>query len=88
MDQTGKVVRRWIGRQKTRKTDRRDFTERNIRMKKLKVFSVILLVTSIGAFVAFQGYTRMIQDPLKLKFIYRIIQMLRIGNILKVKMHL
>ena len=31
-------------------------------MKKLKVFSVILLVTSIGAFVAFQGYTRMIQD--------------------------
>ena len=31
-------------------------------MKKLKVFSVILLITSIGAFVAFQGYTRMIQD--------------------------
>ena len=31
-------------------------------MKKLKVFSVILLFTSIGAFVAFQGYTRMIQD--------------------------
>lgn len=24
-------------------------------MKKLKVFSVILLITSIGAFVAFQG---------------------------------
>ena len=45
-----------------RKTDRRDFTERNIRMKKLKVFSVILLLVSIGAFVAFQGYTKMIQD--------------------------
>lgn len=31
-------------------------------MKKLKVFSVILLIVSIGAFVAFQGYMRMIQD--------------------------
>ena len=56
-DQRDEEVKRWLEGQY-----RRDFTERNIRMKKLKVFSVILLVTSIGAFVAFQGYTRMIQD--------------------------
>lgn len=56
-DQRDEEVKRWLEGQY-----RRDFTERNIRMKKLKVFSVILLITSIGAFVAFQGYTRMIQD--------------------------
>lgn len=31
-------------------------------MKKLKIFSVILLLVSIGAFVAFQGYRRVVQD--------------------------
>mgnify|MGYP004469806411 FL=1 len=31
-------------------------------MKRLKIFSIILLVVSAGAFAAFQGYTRMIQD--------------------------
>lgn len=43
IDQTVEEVKRRIEGQY-----RRDFTERNIRMKKLKVFSVILLVTSIG----------------------------------------
>lgn len=31
-------------------------------MKKLRIFSVILLVLSAGAFAAFQGYTKMVQD--------------------------
>lgn len=36
----------------------------------------------------YRGLMALLRTPLKLKFIYRIIQMLRIGNILKVKMHL
>ena len=31
-------------------------------MKKLKIFSVLLLLGSIGAFVAFQGYRKLVQD--------------------------
>lgn len=31
-------------------------------MKRLKIFSIILLLVSVSAFAAFQGYTRMIRD--------------------------
>lgn len=31
-------------------------------MRKLKVFSIILLIISTGAFIAFQGYTRVVRD--------------------------
>lgn len=33
-------------------------------MKRLKIYSAILLLISAGAFVVFQGYTRMVQDKI------------------------